>query len=64
MKNQDQCMLNHGLFDEKIASYELLLDELTALRDDLVMLHASVDFHLTVLFESIKMESGKSCLCQ
>lgn len=36
MKNHDQCKLKHTSADEKTATYALLLDELRALRDDLV----------------------------
>ena len=36
MKNHDQRMLKHESLNEKTVSYALLLDELTALRDDLV----------------------------
>lgn len=36
MKNYDQRKLKHVSLDEKTASYALLLDELTVLRDDLV----------------------------
>ncbi|PPD47611.1 MAG: pyruvate kinase [Methylotenera sp.] len=36
MKNNDQCVLKHESLDEKTASYAVLLDELAALRDNLV----------------------------